>query len=57
MQQWKGALEKTMGKRFPGMASRREDGGASTVRAYDIFKRGRKGILIEQDKQPVLTFI
>ena len=39
-----------MGKRFPGMTSRREDGGASTVRAYDIFKRGRKGILMEQDK-------
>ena len=56
MQQWKGAFEKTMARRFPGMTSRREDGGNSTVRAYDIFK-GRHGILKENDKKPVLTFI
>ena len=56
MQKWKGAFDRTMAKKFPGMASRREDREASTMRAYDIFK-ARHGILREQDNKPVLTFI
>ncbi len=56
MQRWKGAFDRTMARKFPHMASRREDGGASTVRAYDIFK-ARHGILKERDNKPVLTFI
>jgi hypothetical protein len=58
MQQWKGALEKTMNRRFPGMKSRRDEGGNSTVRGFEIFKgKVRHGIRIEQDQKPVLTFI
>jgi hypothetical protein len=56
MQKWKGAFDRTMAKKFPGMASRREDREASSMRAYDIFK-ARHGILREQDNKPVLTFI
>ena len=56
MQNWKGAFDKTVARRFPQLNSRRDDGGASTVRAYEIFK-GRKGIRMEQDQKPVLTFI
>jgi hypothetical protein len=52
MQQWKGALESTMNKKFPGLVTRHDGEGmhGSTKRAFDVFKT-RQAIRMEQDNK------
>ena len=54
MQQWKGALEKTFNRRFPGIIhkSSKDDGNNSSMRAYDVFKPRHGQISMRRDGDP-----